>query len=689
MTPESTLSEHELSSKPSVCPLDCPDCCSLTVQVRNNQVIGVKGSTANPYTAGKICNKVARYYPDFVHGRQRLTTPLRRTGPRGSQQFEPVSWDDALDLVHAGFSNAIDQYGPQSILPFNYAGPHGELAAGSMDRRFFHKLGATLLNRGPLCGAVRGTAYTSLYGPAPGMPPEQARHANLIVVWGNNVTVSNLHLTTVLQQVRKAGGQVIVIDPKRTKAAEQSDLHLPIHPGTDVVLAMAAAAEIERRGALDVDFINNWVSGFEPYMEQARQYSVADVESICKLPAADFHAFIDRYLAADKVAVSLGNGIERGKSGGSGLRAAMALQCLTGNHGRAGTGVIAKPGLVTPKTTDRLQRPDLIPAHTRTFNIVDVGAKLLDSNMKIPIAAVMIYNHNPVCTHPDQQQMIRALSRDDLFVVGADIVMTDSMAYADVILPAASHFEYDDIYGSYGQNYLQRAAPAIPCVGDSLPNTEIFRRLAQRFGFNDDLFKATDRELIDDAIDGSDTRLNGVAPSDIALDQAIELAPIDHDHAILCDTVLPATTSGKIELYSDDLQQRFGFGVPRYEAVPQNLPFTLITPSSDKRTNATFGGCEDSLQTEQLEMNPADAKHNNLTHGDTVTVSNAFGSVPLTLTVTDAVQPGVLYSPKGTWLATSTTGQTVNALIDATIRTDIEDGACYNETFVSVAKADH
>jgi anaerobic selenocysteine-containing dehydrogenase len=670
--------------RPSVCPLDCPDCCSLNVEVKDNSVIAVRGSKANPYTGGAICSKVMRSYPEFVHGVTRLTTPLKRTGPRGSGDYASISWDEAIDLVYDGFSQAITKHGPQTILPFNYAGPHGELAGGSMDYRFFHQLGATRLNRGPLCGAVRGSAYTSLYGAAPGMPPEQAVYADLMVVWGNNVTVSNLHLASVIKQIKKRGGKLIVIDPKCIKIAEQSNLFLQITPGTDVVLAMAAAAELERRDALDRDFVSRWVRGFDVYMEQARRYTVADVESICGLSAEAFHQFIGLYTSAQTVAASFGNGIERGRSGGSGLRAGMALQALTGNHGRLGAGVIAKAGLATPKTSDRLQRPDLAPDDTRVFNIVDVGRKLLDREMKIPITATMIYNHNPVCTHPDQQQMIRALSREDLFIVGCDVVMTDSMQYADVILPAASHFEYADIYGSYGQNYLQRAAPVIPCVGQSLPNTEIFRRLAERFGFTDPAFSATDEQLMNEAIDGNDVRLQGVPPSQIPLDQALEMQSVNGEPAILCDTILPATQSGKIELHSEDLQQRFGYGLPRYEPVARDLPFTLITPSSDKRTNATFGGCADSNGTQMLEMNPANAAERGLVAGQQVLVSNRLGCTELKLHLTSAVRPGVLYSPKGAWLAASDSCQTVNALIDATLRTDIESGACYNETFVDV-----
>ena len=360
-------------TKPSVCPLDCPDTCSLAVTVTDGRVSAVHGTKANPFTDGVICNKVARSYPEFVHGEGRLTTPLRRTGGKGDGAFEPVSWDTALDLVYEGFSRAIGRHGPQAVMPFNYAGPHGELAGGSMDRRFFHKLGATQLNRGPLCGIVRGTAYTSLYGPAPGMPPEQASDADLVVVWGNNVTVSNLHLMRVLKDARKDGIRLVVIDPKRTKIAERADLFLQVTPGTDVVLAMAVAAELERRGMLDSAFIEQWTLGFDRYMQQARQYRPDEVVSICGLSRDDFMQFVDWYAEASTVAASFGNGIERGRSGGSGLRAGMALQALTGNHGRRGAGVIAKPGLVSPKTTDRLQRPDLVPEGTRTFNIVDVA----------------------------------------------------------------------------------------------------------------------------------------------------------------------------------------------------------------------------------------------------------------------------------------------------------------------------
>jgi anaerobic selenocysteine-containing dehydrogenase len=672
----------KIETRPSVCPLDCPDTCSLSVEVSNEKVVKVKGSHANPYTAGSICTKVAKYYPEFVHGKNRLRQPLKRNGPRGSGDYLPISWKVALDLVYQGLSKAIDTHGPQSILPLNYAGPHGQISGASMDRRFFHRLGASLLDRGPLCGAVRGTAYTSLFGNAPGMPPEQAAESDVIAVWGNNVTVSNLHLARVIKQARENGAVLIVVDPKRTRIAEQAHLYVQIKPGTDVVLAYALAIELERRGVFDLAFIEQWVIGYEPFMTEAGKYSITESLNICGLEQAQFDQLADLYAGAQRLALSIGNGIERGRSGGSGLRAIMSINALIGQLGRPGAGIFAKPGFAFPLTPEKLQRPDLVPEGTRTLNIVDVGRHLLDQDLSPPIDAVFIYNHNPVCTHPDQNRLRRGLEREDLFVVGADVVMTDSMLYADVILPASSHFEFDDIYAAYGQSYLQRAEPAISAVGESLPNTEIFRRLAARFGYDDDLFKESDAQLMDAAVDANDPRLGGLQPSQLPINSALMMNTASAEPVLMCASVKPATDSGKVELFSDALEQKFGFGVPRYDAVIGELPLMLISPSSSKRTNATFGGDPASLTIEILEIHPKDAKSRGIQNHQVIRLWNQLGEVTLKASITDATPPGVVYSPKGTWLATSTSGQTVNALISADQKTDIMDGACYNDTFV-------
>ena len=683
----------ELTSKPSICPLDCPDTCSLSVKTDGIEVLEVRGSRSNPYTAGVICEKVAKYYPEFVHGARRLKQPLRRTGPRGSGQFEVIGWDQALDITFEGISKAVDRHGPQSVLPFNYAGPHGQLAVGSMDLRFFHRLGASQLDRGPLCGGVRGLAYSSLFGTGPGMPPEQAADADVVAVWGNNVTVSNLHFARVLQAARKRGAKLVVVDPKRIRIAEQADLFVQIAPGTDAVLALAMAAELERRGAFNHEFIERWVHGFGEYMAEARKYSLDDAARICRVPSATIDALLTIYANAQRLSLSVGNGIERGHSGGSGLRAIMSLNALLGQLGRPGAGVFAKPGLAYPATPAKLHARHFLPEGTRTINIVDVGKFVAEDAVEPPIRALFIYNHNPVATHPDQVRMRQALSREDVFVAGSDVVMTDSMAYCDVVFPAASHFEFDDIYGAYGHSYLQRAEPVIPTVGESVPNTELFRRLAARFGFDEPEFKASDRQLMDDAYDPDDPRLGGWRPSELPLDTALLMRTTEGETVRLCGSVAPGTATGKVELFSQDLEDQYGYGVPRYEPVPGLEPveglLNLISPSSNKRTNATFGGDPASAHMEILEIHPDDAATRSIEEGQRVRIWNTMGEVILRAKLSDAMQPGVVYSPKGTWLDTSETGMTVNGLLNADRRTDILRGACYNDTFVDLAPADN
>jgi anaerobic selenocysteine-containing dehydrogenase len=390
--------------------LDCPDTCSLSVTVEDDRVVDVRGSKANPYTAGVLCTKVSTAYPDFVHGDNRLSRPLRRIGAKGEGRFEPVSWEAALDLIYEKCSAVIDAHGPQAVVPFNYAGPHGMLADGSMDLRFFHKLGASLLDRAPLCGGIRSLAYSSMYGDVPGMPPEQGRHAKLFVVWGNNVTVSNLHLQRIIKAARENGAKLVVVDPKRIRVAEQAHLHLAINPGTDVVLAFALTNELERLGAFDTAFIERWVSGFDAYMEQVRALPLARAAEICGVPADDIRAFAKLYHELSPAAISVGNGLERNRNGGSGIRAILALPALTGKFGIPGNGLIAKAGAAFPKTTDRLQRPDLVPEGTRRINILDIPDMILDDGASPPIKALFIYNHNPVAVLPDQNR-VRHLPR--------------------------------------------------------------------------------------------------------------------------------------------------------------------------------------------------------------------------------------------------------------------------------------
>src|SRR3989475_1291585 len=276
-----------ITERHSVCPLDCPDTCSLAVSVENDRILAIKGSHANPYTAGVLCAKVPASYPGFVHGERRIRTPLRRHGARGATRFERISWDEALDMIHERFTAIIAAHGPQAILPLNYAGPHGMLAGGSMDLRFFHRLGAGLPDRRPLCGGIRSEAWMGTFGPVPGIKPERVEHAKLIIAWGSNVTWSNLHIVPLINRARRAGAKLVIVDTRRTKIAEQADLHIALRPGTDVVLAWAVAAELERQGGLDREFIARHVAGFDEYMALARRFTLADAARICGFEERD------------------------------------------------------------------------------------------------------------------------------------------------------------------------------------------------------------------------------------------------------------------------------------------------------------------------------------------------------------------------------------------------------------------
>ncbi|MDB6082971.1 MAG: oxidoreductase, molybdopterin-binding protein [Gammaproteobacteria bacterium] len=669
--------------KNSVCPLDCPDTCSLTVTVSGDRVVAVRGSKVNPITHGAVCAKVANYYPEFVHGPNRLRHPLKRVGAKGAAKFERISWVEALDTIHERVSTIIERYGPQALLPLNYAGPHGMLAADSMSLRFFHRIGASLLSRNPLCGGIRGAAYAGTFGATPGTPLQQVSLAKLVIVWGNNATSCNLHLMRQINAAKRNGARLVVIDPRRVKVAEQAHLHLSVRPGTDVVLAWAIAVELERIGGLDRAFIDAQVLGFDAYMGAARAYPPERAAEICGVPVDDIRTLARWYHEATPAVIAWGNGLERNQNGGSGLRAIAALPAIAGKFGIAGGGLVGGAGHAFPKTPDRLTRTDFVPPRTRTINIIDVGKLLLDESLDPPLKALFVYNHNPVIVHPDQNRLKQGLAREDLFVVGIEVAMTDSMAYADVVLPACTHFEHADLYAAYGQQYLQRAAPVIPPVGESLPNTEIFRRLAATFGFDDAAFGASDADLMDDALNLDDPRMQGIRASRVPLDRAIRME-FSGEEPVLFRNVSPRTPSGKVELESATLGARYGAALPAYRPLVSSYPLTLITPASDKRITSTFGGLAVGDSPPVLEMNPADAAARGLVDGSAVKVWNELGQVFLPLHVTAAIRPGVVSSEKGAWLRTSPNGQTVSALAP-THKADLAEGACYNDSRVEVA----
>ena len=671
-----------ISNRASVCSLDCADTCSLEIEVIDNRVSRVRGSAANPFTRGKICAKVAQGLPDQVHGKRRLTTPLLSDGPKGGGAYRAVSWEVALDLIHTRFTSIAQEYGAQAIAPLTYGGPMGLLAGGSMDKRFFHRLGASKVNSTSLCTGASSAAWESVYGDVGGIPFTELAHAKMIVVWGNNVTACNLHLTTVIRDARKRGAKLVVVDPKRTRIADDADLHLPLLPGTDVVLAYAVAAQLRLNGGLDEAFISRYVTGSEEYLNEAAQYSPARAATLCGLAEDDIRLFAQWWQDLSPAAVSLGVAPERNRNGGSGVRAILALPALTGNIGPQGAGVCDVSGFF-PTESDALTRPDLLPAQVREFNVLDLPRHILDPGEELPIKGLFIYNHNPVAVHPRQSEMRAALLSDEVFVVGSDISMTDSMACADLILPATTHLEYGDLYTAYGHHYLQRSVAVIPPVGEARSNMDLFRRLAQRFAFDESCFSDTDAQLMDQAMTLSNPALGGRKPSELASGEVVDMS-MTPQSSLLRD-LAPATPSGKIELYSETLQKQSGQGVPGFRVLEKQRRFFLISPSSERRTNSTFGGVDGHDTDLACEMNHTDALALGLEHGQKVRLYNGQGEVLLPLTLSDRVRLGTVYVPKGGWISSSLNGHTINALIPGH-KADLAGGACYYDCTVDIQR---
>lgn len=667
-------------SADAVCPLDCADTCSLSVEVAGGKLEKVRGSKANPFTRGKICSKVANALPQQVHGPDRLLTPLLRDGPKGAGAYRQVSWEQALDTIHSRFGTIIDNYGAQAIAGLTYGGPMGLLSSGSMDSRFFNRLGSSTVDTTPLCTAVSSAAWDSVYGDASGISYEELDHSKLIVVWGNNITACNLHLINRLRAARKRGAKLVVIDPKKIRIADEADLHLGLMPGTDVVLAYAVAAEMQRRGGLDQSFIKRHVHGADRFLQEAGKYPLEKAAAICGLDPADIGEFARMWCELTPAAISLGVAPERNRNGGSGVRAALSLPALSGNIGMPGAGVCDVSGYF-PVNRNQLARPDLCRGQVRQFNTLDLAEHILDPGAELPLKALFIYNHNPLAVNPEQGKLRAALTNEELFVVGSDISMTDTMNCADVILPAASHLEIGDLYKSYGHQYLQRTEPVLQPQGEAVANTELFRRLAARFGFDDPCFSDTDEQLMDQAINpdalGIDIPSASVIPVGSAVDMAVS-RPVS-----LLRGEQAATPSGRIELYSEQLEQECGMGLPGYQPLHKEREFVLVTPASEKRINSTFGGVAGHAADLQVAMNPGDASDRALDDGQRVRLINDQGVIELPLLLSERIRRGTLYVPKGAWMRNSATGLTANGLIPGH-KADLAGGACYYDCTVDI-----
>jgi anaerobic selenocysteine-containing dehydrogenase len=659
----------------SVCPLDCPDTCSLSVTVDDGRIIKVDGSTRNPFTAGYICAKVRRY-PERVYAPLRLHYPQRRVGAKGEGRFERISWGEAIDTIAQRFKDIIAADGAEAILPYHYGGSSGVLGEGAGDARFFSRLGASALLK-TLCAAPTGEVYRAMFGTMGGVPASDYRFARAIILWGVNPSTTGIHLVPYVRAAQRAGAFVAVIDPRRTPLARGAQLHLQPLPGTDVVLALAMINELIRTGRVDHGFVSRHTNGFEPLARAAADFSLPRAAAICAVPERDIAALIDAYAAASPAVIRCGWGVERNRNGGNAARAIFALPAVAGKFGQRGGGVTMSLGRSFPINAAALARPDLRRQPVRQMNMTQLG-RLLTEPQTPPVRALFVYNANPVAMTPNQNLILRGLARDDVFTVVHEQVLTDTARFADVLLPATTVFEQSELHKSYGHYFLQYSEGVIPPVGESLSNPELFARLAAAMGFEEPEVTAPPAALLSAALDGCLGRF-GVADVDhLRRDKVAALHFGGETDLIQFVTDFPTTPSGQVEFCPAAL------GQPAYVPLPPSPhPLTLLSPASDKSINSIFA--EFNAPTARLHMHPADAAARGICDGDPVRVYNDLGEVHVRAAVRADLRGGVVSLPKGLWRASTLNGATSTALTPDHL-TDIGGGACFNDARVEVER---
>ena len=716
------------------CPHDCPDTCALEYHVADGKLIEVKGSSSHSVTAGVLCTKVAKY-PLRTNHPTRIKTPLKRVGTKGEGKFVPISWDEALTTIAAKFKAIISEHGAEAILPYSYAGNMGMLQYASMDRRFFHTLGASQLDR-TICSSAGAAGLTVTLGSRLGTDIEAFAHSELIILWGSNPITSNLHLWSRCQDAKRRGAKLIAIDPYRSLSAEKCHQWLPIKPGTDAALALAMMHVLIRDDLLDHNYIAKYTLGFEQLKARAAEWTPQRASDICGIPMADIEALAKAYGSTKKAAIRLNYGMQRHGGGGMAVRTVACLPALTGAWREASGGALLSTSGAYPMNLAYLERPDLMPKIDgklpRMVNMSALGDALAwgcvtpsplrgegwgEGEVSIPhtadkplspspqpsptggegaIKAMFVYNSNPAAVAPDGNQVLKGLARENLFTVVSDISITDTALYADIVLPATTSPEHDDINRSYGHYDLVLNRRAIDPVGESLPNTELFRRLAKAMDLTDPCFDETDESMIRHAFDWSHFSLAGQTFETLERDGFLRLNYPKKDGFITPFAEGGfGTPSGKCEFYSESLGKRGFDPLPTYIAPHESeesdlfteFPLALNTPPARNFMNSTFGNIEELAKPHgapTVQLNPADAAARKLIEGQTVRVFNGRGVMKLAAHVTDDTRPGVATILWGHWRNHPGAEGFVNDLTSQAL-TDLGGGATFYDCRVEVA----
>ena len=687
----------------ATCPHDCPDTCAMLVTVKDGIATEVKGDPDHPNTAGALCTKVSRYVERTYH-KERLLYPQKRVGRKGEGKFARISWDEALDII-ATKLKTIANKDPLAILPYSYAGTMGFVQGESMSLRFFNKVGASELDR-TICASAGSVGYKYTIGAKIGTDTEQFEHAKVIIIWGSNPIASNLHFWVKVQEAKRKGATIIAIDPYRSLTAEKCHQHIDLLPGTDAALALGLMHVLIRDNYLDHDYIKNFTLGFDQLAERVKVWTPEHTAKICGIKPEVIEQLAQLYgttaMRGEAVAIRLSYGLQRTHGGGMAVRNVACLPALVGAWRHPAGGVLLSSGDSFPKRLDRLERPELrSPSHAnkrRLINMSTIGDDLLKPDSKEfgpAIQALIVYNSNPVAVAPESSKVAEGFAREDLFTVVLEHFQTDTADYADILLPATTQLEHTDIHATYGHLYMMANNPAIQPLGESKPNTEIFRLLAARMDFVDPCFSETDDEIAAQAFDATDQRAKHFDWTRLKKTGWQKLNIPDAPFAL---GGFP-TASGKCEFFSAQMQadglDPLPSYIPPYESsattpqLAQLYPLAMISPPARNFLNTTFVNVMSLRGTEgepYLDLHPHDAQVRGITDGDMVRAFNDRGSMLMKARVTDKTREGLVVALSIWWKKYAGDGKNANELTSQRL-TDMGRAATFYDVLVQVEKA--
>jgi anaerobic selenocysteine-containing dehydrogenase len=644
----------------------------LSVTVHHGKVVTIDGSHSNPVTGGFICAKVRRF-GERVYGPDRLLYPAVRKGRKGEGKYRRVSWDEALELIASRMRTAKETLGGSSILPYSYGGSNGLLTQDNIDATLWRRYGTSRLAR-TLCAAPTGAANMALYGKMPSVTYQDYPAASLLMLWGVNPSVSGIHLVPYVREAQKNGATLVVIDPRATPLARAADIHLAVRPGTDVAVALAIHRHLFETGAADQTFLAAHTKGAERLRERASPWTFERASAVAGVPADSIARVADLYATSSPALIRCGWGLERNRNGGNAALAVLSLPAVGGKFGVRGGGYSMSNSASWNIDRTWIDEPE---PDTRIVNMNQLG-RALTEYADPPVSVLFVYNCNPVVTVPDQQRIVKGMSREDLFTVVFEQVMTDSALYADVILPATTFLEGYDFAKAYGPINLDLGRPVIDTVGEARSNADVFGELSARLGVHRDDEPTGELDLL--------VRVLDELPGQVGVDlrSGSRPTPPFGDAPVQFVDVFPNTADRKVDLFPEALEKAAPIGIYRFQDDPatDRFPLALISPASDRTISSTLG--ELPRADVKLSMHPDDASARGLGEGDMVRVFNELGDVHCPVTISPLLRPGIVSLPKGIWRRTTRNGVTGTALVPDSL-TDLGGGACFNDARVQVA----